>query len=129
VAWTFILSIHKGGWDALKIDNNNISFYQKVSVKFSNLPTLPVSPKLSKEELTKSCYYKKNYKKSQNQFGRKKEHTYAQALSRNVKEILKLKNNFPNISSKKIKEIYRTINNTSKMKSHINMTTKDASYK
>lgn len=29
------------------------------TVKFSNLTTPPVSPKPSKKELTKSCYYKK----------------------------------------------------------------------
>jgi len=27
VAWTLILSIYKSGWDALKIDNINMSFH------------------------------------------------------------------------------------------------------
>ena len=47
-----------------------------------------------------------------------------QVLSPNVKEILKIKNNFPNLSSKKIEEIYKTINELGKPKSHINMITK-----
>lgn len=47
-----------------------------------------------------------------------------QALSPNVKEILKIKNNFHNLSSKKIEEIYKTINELGKPKSHINMITK-----
>ena len=50
-----------------------------------------------------------------------------QALFPNVKEISKIKENFPNISSKKIKEIYRTINNSGKSKLKINMTTKGPS--
>jgi len=54
---------------------------------------------------------------------------YAQAISGNIKEILKLKNNFPNLLSKKIEDIHRTINNSGKTKPHINMTTKDSSYK
>jgi len=68
-------------------------------------------------------------KKSQNQSDKKKRYSYAQVLSGNTKKILKLKNNFPNLSSKKIKDIYRTINDTDKTKPHINMTTKDSSCK
>lgn len=36
----------------------------------------------------------------------KKECTYAQVLSGNIKEILKLKNKFSNLLTKKIKDIY-----------------------
>ena len=42
----------------------------------------------------------------------------------NVKEILKIKENFSNIPLKKIEEIYKTINNSSKPKPRINMTTR-----
>ena len=37
---------------------------------------------------------------------------------------MKLKENFPNLSAKKIKDIYKTINNTGKPKPHINITIK-----
>jgi len=47
-------------------------------VKFSNLSSSPVSSRPSKKELGKSKYYRKNHKKSQNQFSKKKECTYAQ---------------------------------------------------
>ena len=41
-----------------------------------------------------------------------------------VKEVLKIKENFPNLSSKKIVEIHKTINNLNKTKLYINITTK-----
>ena len=41
-------------------------------VKFSNLLPILVSLRLSKKELSKSKYYGKNHKKSQNQSGKKK---------------------------------------------------------
>jgi len=130
VAWTLISFIYKSSWNALKIDDINISFYQKFSTKFSNkvlvlksgkktkksptknpvkfsnlLPILvPLRP--SKKELSKSKYYGKNHKKIQNQSGKKKECTYAQVLSGNIKEILKLKNKFSNLLTKKIKDIH-----------------------
>jgi len=56
-------------------------------------------------------------------------HTYIQALTVNVKDILKLKENFPNLLAKKIENIHNIINKTNKPKSHINMTTKDLSHK
>jgi len=46
-----------------------------------------------------------------------------------IKENLKLKENFPNLSAKKIKNIHNTINNTGKPKPHINMATKGPSHK
>ena len=54
---------------------------------------------------------------------------YTQALFGNVKEIFKLKNNFSNFSFKKIKDIYMAISNLGKIKSCINITTKNSSCK
>ena len=53
--------------------------------------------------------------------------TYTQASSLNVKEILKIKENFPNLSLKKIEWVYKTINKTRKEKPCINMITKGSS--
>ena len=52
---------------------------------------------------------------------------YAQTLSTNIKEIFKIKDLFSKLSSKKIKEIRKTINEPRKKKLHINMTTKGPS--
>ena len=61
----------------------------------------------------------KKSKKSQNQSDKREGYFYAQVLSRSIKEILKLKNNFPNLLFKKIEDIHRTINDTGKTKPHI----------
>ena len=98
------------------------------SVKFTNFPSSPILLRLFKNSAS-YITTEKNYKKSQNQSGRKERCTYVKALSVNVKEIVKLKDNFLNLSSKKIEDIHRTINNTGKTKYHINMTTKDSSHK
>jgi len=96
-AWSSILSIYISGWDALKIDDNNVSFHHKISSKFdkkipipkfgkksekipatnpidfSNLPpSSPVPLRLSKDELNRSQYYKQDTKKSHSQPGKKK---------------------------------------------------------
>ena len=47
----------------------------------------------------------------------------------NVEDILKIKDNFPNLLSEKIEDINRTINNIGKPKPYINITTKGLSHK
>ena len=114
-AWNFILAIYNNKWNNLKVDNNNIMFYCKVSaqfrnkinigttnniskniipsklIKFSNLPPLPsVPPKPSKEELNKLKFHNKN-KSFSNCSGRKEGYIYVQALTKNIFDILKLK--------------------------------------
>lgn len=46
-----------------------------------------------------------------------------------IKEILKIKKHFPQLSDKKVKEVYKMIINSSKPKMHINMTTKKPLWK
>jgi len=55
--------------------------------------------------------------------------SYAQALTSNIKEILKIKETFPNLQTKKIENIQKFINNDSKLKLKLNMTTKRLSRK
>jgi len=50
--------------------------------------------------------------------------SYVQATSFSVSEILKIKENFPNMSLKKIKNIHKMINNSGETKPRSNMTTK-----
>ena len=61
-------------------------------------------------------------KTSKNHSDKKNKHTYAQVLFRNIKDVLKIKDRFPNLSNKKIENIHKTINDTGKLKPHINMT-------
>jgi len=95
-------------------------------VEFSNLPALvrpflPVLPKPSKEEINKSKFHGKN--KSKTSFN----YSYAQASLGSIKEILKIKENFPQILSKKIEDIYKVINNPTQPKLYINIITKEPS--
>jgi len=134
------------------MNNNSISFWNKVSTQFSKkittfesgkirknsdakaywisnpLPS-PVSSRPSSEKLNKSKYHGKNYQNLYKQSNRKEGHTYIQVLSGNIKEILKIKDNFFNLSFKKIKDIHKAINSIGKLKLHINMTTKGLSHK
>ena len=52
-----------------------------------------------------------------------------QASSTNIQDILKLKENFPKLSDKKIEEIRKTVYNSNTPKLRLNMTTKDPLYK
>ena len=55
--------------------------------------------------------------------------SYAQVVGPSISNILKLKDNFPNLLTKKIENIQRIIDNSNKTKYHIKMTTKDPSWK
>ena len=101
-----------------KMTNNKLDNKKKnVSVKFSNLltptpigPLSSVPPRLSKERLTKSNFYKKKEGKSIPQ------QSYVEVSLANIKEILKIKEYFPKLLDKKVEEVYKTIINTSKPK-------------
>ena len=100
------------------------------SVKFSSLSTpnsagspSPVSSRSFKEKMNKSKFYGKNKGKNV------PKQLYTQALSSNIKEILKIKESFSQLSKKKVEEIHKNINNLSKLKSYISMTTKRPSCK
>jgi len=49
---------------------------------------------------------------------------YAQAVNLKITDILKLKEDYPNLLTKKIENIYRIVNNANKSKPHIKITTK-----
>jgi len=50
--------------------------------------------------------------------------SYESVTKSNVKKILNLKENFPNLLAKKIKEIHRMVNNTNRKKSKVTITMK-----
>ena len=109
-----------------KLANNKLKNKKKnVSVKFSNLlaptpigPLLLVLPRLSKEELTKSNFYKKKEGKFIPWW------SYTQASLANIKEILKIKEYFSELSDEKVEKVHKIIINVSKLKQQINITTK-----
>jgi len=84
----------------------------------------PILAKLSKEILEKSNFFNKKSKKAKEPEKPKTLWSYIQVSVPNVSKILKLKENFSSILAKKIKNIYRTINNSGKVRPKINMTTK-----
>ena len=55
--------------------------------------------------------------------------SYAQVANPKVTNILKLKEDFPNLLAKKIENIHKIINSIDKPKPHIKMTTKDLLWK
>jgi len=83
----------------------------------------PIPTKLLKKVLEKLKFFNKKGKKANKP--EKPRKLYTQVLAPSVGKILKLKENFPSLSAKKIKNIHRTINNSRKSKPKINMITKD----
>jgi len=95
-------------------------------VNISNLPPL-VSLRTFKKELNKSKYYSNKSNKLTNIANNGNRWTYTQASSLSIKEVLKIKENFLNFFSQKIKNTHKVINKLSKTKLCINMTTKGPS--
>ena len=130
------------------MDNTNISFRNKVksklspqiskepsnrkgknSVKPSYVSTLPppILAKLSKEINKISKFFKKNLILVQKK-------SYAQVSSNSngsniAKDTLKIKEAFPSLQNKKIKQVQKIISGDSKPKPYFNMTTKEPLYK
>jgi len=144
VAWEFILSIYNSDWDALTINENNRTIRQNIVSRFSpkinsiksikraeqskekqvkvvKIPP-PILARLPKEVLEKSKFFNKRGKKANK--SEKPMKLYAQASAPSIGEILKLKENFLSLSTKKIENIHRIISDSGKSKSKINMTTK-----
>lgn len=150
VAFEFITSIFKGDWNVLKAGSSNKSFHDMIkeefttkvptkplgkksdrfplskSIEFTNIPLPQVFLRSSKEDMAKSKFHDK---KSSDKPTNKPTCTYAQASSVNVQDILKLKENFSNLSDKKIKDIYKTMNNLGNPKLCIIIMTKGPLYK
>jgi len=79
--------------------------------------------------LEKSKFYKEKGKTSKSQNKALKGYSYAQALKSTINNIIKIKDNFSNFSTKKIEEIHNALNKPKKNKSQLNMMTKSSSRK
>ena len=125
-AWFFISSIYKFRWNLLYTDKENKMFRQKVASKFTSntcshnstsnsnnskdklveiikLPP-PIPTRLPKKILEKLKFFKKEYK-SMEKVKPNNKLLYAQALTPKVSNILKIKENYPSLSAKKIENI------------------------
>jgi len=153
VAFNFIFFIFKRGWDQLKTDDNrtfceliNNEFTTKVPtpnkdkktfnslpsklVNFLKLPLLQLPPRPSKEVLAKSKFHRKNTSGKIRKVTETSKPSYVQILLKNINIILKIKENFPELSHKKIEQINKLIFNIlDKLKPRINMMTKGLSRK
>ena len=112
-----------------KSKKTNIYLLSKL-VNFSKLPLLQLLLRLSKEVLAKSKFHRKNAPSKIGKIAETSKLSYAQILLKNIGTILKIKENFLELSNKKIEQINKSIFNISdKPKPRINMTTKDLSQK
>ena len=148
ITFDLVKSIYRREWDNLLAGDGSKLFWNKIKeeftirilsapmnrksvrfspskpVEFTNIPLPTNSSKLPKKEEAKP----KSNDKSNNSSS-KPARTYVQALSANIQDILKLKENFPKLSDKKIKEIHKMVYNSNTPKPRLNMTTKGPSHK
>jgi len=155
VAFDLVSSIFKGGWDILLVGNGQKSFHDKFKEEFTTkVPTVPQNKKSNCLPPAKPAEFSnippmnptilvkgdvslknkgKNIPNSINSVSKTlgSKHSYAQVSSApKVRELLKLKENFPKLSDKKIKQIHNTVTGFNTLvKMHINMTTKGPSRK
>jgi len=155
VVFELVSSIFKGGWNNLLVRDGQKTFRNKIKEEFTtsvpiapsnrkstHLPpakpaefsNIPLPLNLVSSSKGNSFAKNKGKKPSNNNFFNKPSGpmcSYTQVSSTsNVQEILKLKENFPKLSDKKIEQIHKTMNNSNTpSKPCINMTTKGPSCK
>ena len=135
IVFDFVSFLFKEGWDQLKIERNNNIFWNFIKDEFTAnvstpskgkkpnkfLPTKPVKfsklslpqlpPRPSKEFLKKSKFHGKNISDKKIKQVNINKLSYTQILSKNISNILKIKKNFLELSTKKIKELNKSIFN------------------
>ena len=147
--FNFVLSIYKANQDAIFTDNHDNFFRNRITNKFTLKVKKPlvsskagpsenkqaeivrISPSIPvyslKKVLEKSKFFDKKCRKPINTNKAPQKLSYAQVVGPSISNILKLKDNFPNLLTKKIENIQRIIDNSNKTKYHIKMTTKGPS--
>jgi len=154
VVFDFIAAVFKGGWDHLKTDINNKTFRELIKDEFttkilfpnkrkktyfpspikpenfSKLPLFQLLSRPSKKVLAKSKFHGKNTSDKSKKSTKSGKPLYTQVSSKNINNILQIKENFPELSNKKIEEVNKTIfSKTDKPQPRINMMTKGPSWK
>jgi len=95
-------------------------------VKISIIPPL-IPPQPNKKTLSKLSNRRKNTNKDNKKTGSSNLILYVNVAGTNIKDILKLKNNFPNLLVKKIEKIYKIVKDQNKHRLRINIMTKGLS--
>ena len=148
--WNFISSVYQFNWDSLYADKQSNSLRRKIATKFTprvnpspgknNKETnkhvlanidripLPIPAKSQKEVNAISKYFKSNKLATD---PKKSDMSYAQASKQNtsISEVIKIKEAFSSIGTKKINQINNIVKGTPKSKPRIQMTMKDPSRK
>ena len=109
------------------VNNKEIAKSDKKANIFRIPP--PISLRPSKRMLEKSKFYQGKEKTLTFRLTYKKGQSYIQAFKSNIKNIVKIKKNFPNLSAKKSEEIYKVLNGPKKNKPRLDMMTKGLSRK
>ena len=92
-------------------------------VNISRIPS-SISLRPSKKVLEKYKFYKGNNKIIDNQANTQSSHSYVQTSKINIKDIMKIKDNFLNLSVRKIKKVHKVLNMPKNEKSRLNIMTK-----
>ena len=153
ITFNLVQSIYRGEWDNLLVEDGSKLFQDKIKeeftirvlsvpmnrksdrfpsskpMEFTNIPLPTNSSKSSKEGEVKLKSNNKPVNDRSNNSSPKPAHTYAQALSTNIWDILKLKENSLKLLDKKIEEIHKMVHNSNTPKPRLNMTTKGSSCK
>ena len=148
--WNFIFSVYKANWNVLYTDNNSTSLRRKIVAKFTlktqsmtakNIKVInklspasiekilsPIPAKFQKEVNLISKFFKSNKPANVNTQPPK---SYFQASKQNISmsEVIKIKETFLSMNTKKIDQINNIIKGTSKTKPHIQITIKGPSRK
>jgi len=154
--WNFVSLVYEAKWDALHTDQNTNTLRSKISVKFTpriplsngntkkdipksnpvtinKAPPLPPLPAKTKKEInviskyfhTKKPSGENNRQPSKDQSS--KSYVQASKPSASTSDVLKIKEAFPALNAHKIDQVNSIVNDQSKQKPHINMTTKGPS--
>jgi len=150
VVWNFISSVYESNWDALHTDNKSNTLRRKIAAKFTpktqtapkkpiketskSTPAsiekiLPPIPAKSQKEINVISKYFKNKQMEITNPGNSKLYAQASKQSTSTSDVIKIKNMFPSIGTKKIDQINEIIKGSPKPKHQINITTKGPSYK
>ena len=147
-AWIFLSTIYESKWDSLFADDCKTSFRKKVSHQFtpkiflmkngkkrenntdklaSIQKLLPPIPAKSPKEINEISKFFGPQRPNQPKPTLNKLYAQASSSKSNTEEIFKIKEMFPTLKAKNIKNIQRIIKENAKPKPHIHMTTKGLS--
>jgi len=156
--WNFISAIYQSGWDSFYTDNKSKTLREKISAKFTPRivsttaqktnkdtpksvpisidkvllpPPLPAKSAKKVNVISKYFQNKKSSNENKNKDAPNSTKLYAQVSKSpaNTVEVLKIKEAFPTLNTKKIDQVNNIVKEISRLKPKIQMTTKGPSRK